>query len=558
MMSFSTIRAGSTNRNTIRAGGKFLAAFAVLAAVGWAQDTGAVLGILRDSVTNAPIPGANARLTGGRTLVATAGADGRYRIDGVPEGKYKLDGYVAGYVGPSAPQDLDIHFTSGTFNADVTLDPLAVLRGRVIDDRGTPVEGSRVVVSSSEMRTSFNAISDNEGRFLFDGLSPGAATLFASPPVPKQPAAAADPNAPRIEMLRTYYPSAADSNSATEIRLVPGDRNRGYDIRLIEERVQHVRGVVRNSAGEPVDGALVDLQPALSNAPLRVRAWGEDDFLRTDGTFATTSTNAKGEFEFRSVPSGSWKLHSDGRLVRKLNGDNYVFEPQRLKEPAESGRLQVSVARSDVDNADITLERPFDLVVTFEGVASQTAAPFLKNSGMLAPVSGLSMPLLTAKPDQLSANSVVFHGISPGEYVVKPPQPPAPSYISVTVGGQEAIGRTVDLRPGTPVHVTFSNAQTSIRGSVENQNSGALGVSVLLFPPPEADLEPVRYVNTGSGGDFKFEGLRPATYSVVAVREEDVADLSDLILRGLRSKAKSVRVEAGAAETVTLTVQAAQ
>ena len=71
-------------------------------------------------------------------------------------------------------------------------------------------------------------------------------------------------------------------------------------------------------------------------------------------------------------------------------------------------------------------------------------------------------------------------------------------------------------------------------------------------------MEPVRYVNTGSGGDFKFEGLRPAAYSVVAVRELDVANLSDAILRGLRSKAKSVRVEAGAAETVTLTVQAAQ
>jgi len=38
----------------------------------------------------------------------------------------------------------------------------------------------------------------------------------------------------------------------------------------------------------------------------------------------------------------------------------------------------------------------------------------------------------------------------------------------------------------------------------------------------------------------------------------DNTNLSDLILRGLRSKAKSVRVEVGAAETVTLTVQAAQ
>src|SRR5437016_200635 len=93
-----------------------IAALVNLAAAVSAQTTGSVSGVIRDSVTNARVPSANARLSGGGiTFVATADADGRYRIDAVPEGNYKLDGYTAGYVGPSATRDLQIRFTSGSF-----------------------------------------------------------------------------------------------------------------------------------------------------------------------------------------------------------------------------------------------------------------------------------------------------------------------------------------------------------------------------------------------------------------------------------------------------------
>jgi hypothetical protein len=524
---------------------KILVGLLSMAAAALAQSTGAVVGIVRDSVTNAPIPGANARLTGARTFVAAAGPDGRYRIDGVPEGKYKLDAYAIGYVGPSAAQDLDIHFASGLFDADATLDPLAVLRGRVLDDRGQPVEASRVAVNSSEMKTTFTAVSDKDGRFLFKDLSPCSAVLFASPPARPRPAEDAD--APRIQMVPTYYPSAVDAASATEIRLVPGDRNDGYDVRMIEERVQRVRGVIRNSALEPVEGATVILAPASAYEPLRIRAWGEDDPSREVQAFQHASTNSKGEFEFRSVPEGAWKIQADGRSFAKI--------AQRPGEPGESGLLRVDVGRSDIDHADITLERPFDLLVSFEGLTGKAVTPF-DLLGIFTPASGLAIPFM-AKVEQASADSVVVHGISPGEYIVKLPKGPSMPYASVMVGGQEAIGRKLELRPGTPVHITFSNIQTAIKGNVDSASGDRRGVSVLLFPPAEADMEPVRYLPAGSDGGFEFEGLRPATYSVAAVRDPDVANLSDATLRALRSRTRSVKLEAGATETVTLTIQAA-
>ena len=527
-----------------------LAGFLSLAVAGLAQSTGVVVGIVRDSVTNTPIPGANARLTGARAFVAAAGPDGRYRIDGVPEGKYKLDAYREGYVSPSATQDLDIHFTSGSFNADAILDPFAILRGRVLDARGQPVEGSIVSVTSSVMKTFFTTITDKDGRFLFKDLSPGSAVIVAVPP--RRPHPAPDAGAPRIEMVKTFYPSTIDEASATEIRLVPGDRNDGYDIGMIEERVQRVRGVIRNFSGEPVDGSSVSLQPALEYEPLRIRAWDDDDFLRPNNrSVGATSTNSKGEFEFPSGPAGAWNIHAEGSSLMKAS--------QQPREPTESGLLRVSVARSDIDDVDITLERPFDLQVSFEGLASKAPDPFLL-LGIFTPSAGLAFPFpfLATKIEQVSADSLVIHGISPGEYTVESPKGLMPYASSVTISGQEAIGRKVELRAGTPVHITFSNARASIIGSIDSPGGDRRGVSVLLFPPPEADIEPVRYLTAGGDGGFEFAGLRPATYSVLAVREPDVANFSDATLRTLRSRARNVKLEAGATEAVTLTIQAAR
>jgi Carboxypeptidase regulatory-like domain len=103
------VRAGTLGVRGAMSSRKIVLGLLGLAAAASAQSTGAVVGIVRDNVTNAPIPAANARLTGARTFVAVAGPDGRYRMDGVPEGKYKLDTYATGYVGPSAAQDLARH-----------------------------------------------------------------------------------------------------------------------------------------------------------------------------------------------------------------------------------------------------------------------------------------------------------------------------------------------------------------------------------------------------------------------------------------------------------------
>src|SRR5262249_6376084 len=186
----------------------------------------------------------------------------------------------------------------------------------------------------------------------------------------------------------------------------------------------------------------------------RSRPSDDDDFLRRiNGIVGATRTNSKGEFEFPSVPAGAWKIQAEGRSLMKA--------AQQPREPTESGLLRVSVARSDIDDVDITLERPFDLQLSFEGLNGKAPDP-VRLLGMFTPSAGLAFPLFATKMEQVSADSVVIHGISPGEYMVKSPKGLMPYASSVTIAGQEAIERKVELRAGTPVHVTFSNARASI------------------------------------------------------------------------------------------------
>jgi hypothetical protein len=76
-----------------------------------------------------------------------------------------------------------------------------------------------------------------------------------------------------------------------------------------------------------------------------------------------------------------------------------------------------------------------------------------------------------------------------------------------------------------------------------------------LFPPAEAELEPVKYIWTGKDGGFAFANLRPAAYTVIAVRNGKPESLSDAELRSLRSQGKSVRIGSGASVSVTPSLQ---
>jgi len=100
--------------------------------VGWAQDTtvatGTISGVVQDQTTGAPLSGAQVRVVGTR-LSTEAGLDGRYTLDGVRPGTYRVQAQRIGY----GLLETTVEVASGqTASVDFRLQPLAVALEEVV------------------------------------------------------------------------------------------------------------------------------------------------------------------------------------------------------------------------------------------------------------------------------------------------------------------------------------------------------------------------------------------------------------------------------------------
>jgi hypothetical protein len=133
-----------------------------------------VTGVVYDRESGAPIPGALIRF-GGSDLQATTGDDGRYAIVGLLRGTYQMEVDAIGY--RSLHGGLRM-LRSGELN--LPMDPVAGaapggrpsrIVGHVLEmESGDPVEGAEISVAG---RASIQ-VTDGQGHFAIDGLSPGA------------------------------------------------------------------------------------------------------------------------------------------------------------------------------------------------------------------------------------------------------------------------------------------------------------------------------------------------------------------------------------------------
>jgi hypothetical protein len=126
---------------------------------------------------------------GRRYLSARTGPDGKFRIDGLPEGT-KLDLAVAkaGLAPDQPPGSLrylapsGLSFDAGQSNIVLTLKPAGAIAGRVVrEESGAPVAGARVAVVPGVMDTgaSASAVTGPDGAFRLEDLGAGECILEA-------------------------------------------------------------------------------------------------------------------------------------------------------------------------------------------------------------------------------------------------------------------------------------------------------------------------------------------------------------------------------------------
>jgi hypothetical protein len=118
---------------------------------------------------------------------STSDAWGRFRFDNVPPGKYPIGVDAGPLLTPWIPDTVTMTAERGCEDASVVLHPSGRLTGRLVSATGRPVKGQQLLVLDALREDRQLAIGDfsrpstADGRFEFDGLTPGEYLVALNP-----------------------------------------------------------------------------------------------------------------------------------------------------------------------------------------------------------------------------------------------------------------------------------------------------------------------------------------------------------------------------------------
>lgn len=232
------------------------------------------------------VPVAGVRVTArgpGREVEAVTDAEGRYALEGLEPGAYRVGAALPKHLSPAAEERDARVAARGCVELDFRTSVDGRVEGRVLDAEGRPVPSIRIDLAppgqEDEPRPKHLwAYTDEDGRYELRGVPPGRYVLGFR----------LDSGIDGLKhpYPRTYYPGTQDPSAAAVVELEEGEKLKGYDLKLpppLAERA--VEGVVVWPDGSPVAGAYVSL--------------GVDEYAFEVG-LTNATTDAQGRFKLRA------------------------------------------------------------------------------------------------------------------------------------------------------------------------------------------------------------------------------------------------------------------
>ena len=476
----------------------------------WAQDKGAVEGILTNAATHAPL--ANARVIVDRAgvnetleLRTTTDGAGLYKVEGLPAGDYVATFEADRFVSAASPV---VHVSGSSLRVNAELWPAAQVRGRVLDDEGQAVPNVAVELYRYRGGRPNSVKTDRDGRFSFDSVSPGVYALASRPATAKRDG---------TSLAVTWFPGFASRSQAERVIARAGAEIEGMEIRLRRVPVWSIEGTALNEEGRPLAGVSVKLRPA--------DEWQPDE--------AVTVTDRDGNFRFSDARPGEWRLAASGA--------------------GREGYLSLLLEKHDLQRAELRLFPPFAMEGFIERDEPRDADGKRKVTGVYLMPEGGEGKQVMAFHEQDGA--IRFPKVQPGRYTIFPVGFVPNYYVeAVKLGDREVMSRPVDLNGGAvPFRIIYRSNAGRVRGAVEK---GGLS-TVALVPQDEALLDGqfIRTAKCDANGRFEVGSLKPGEYYAFAFDRVDRDALADAtFVRNLQPVAALVHVEAGKAADVDLKV----
>jgi protocatechuate 3,4-dioxygenase beta subunit len=554
------------------------------------QPGAPVEGTVINRITGAAIPGATVTFFTHQATnfeasryQATTDNSGRFRMDGMDQGKYEVLVEKSGFV--VFPKEPVVVRAAGPVEVRYQIEfgrsQRATLTGVVLDSHDRPAAGARVnLIRGPEL--GFNSEADADGRFAFNQLTPGAYMLRAAP-APKAPNAMPA----RTEEVATYFPSSIEETGAMRIEISGNAKIEGFWLQTAP--VFRVRGVVLDESGRPSRKANVKLAPVahyLAHVIASLDSYfaAADEGPGTGPEEATTVTDDDGVFEFPSVRTGEWSVAAEAAPV---------VNPRSGVNMASSGTSSVSIRDHDVMGTLVQMQSSFLQTGSsffIEQRVGDRGAITSASEGVVYPFwfSGVDGQRGTLKlgviqrddtcvPLKGSCTSVFLYNVNGGRYSIAPlpaimnDDRMADAHVALSGrAGSKLIGQPADLNRNAIVDMRSGGLsllpdgrETGYSGSVQGIVENGAGAGVVFLPVAGNVLLPAGYAGgVGSlgllvfcnpDGSFEAPSLARDDYWVAAFSGLDLEGLRDAnLLQQLVMKGTKVRVMSGSSTHLTL------
>jgi len=463
-----------------------------------AQNAASIEGVVLDTATQKPLPGVHINLRAGELVSygALSDKDGQISIAGIPPDVYLLSAQRNGYVRvpgkeETASVEAEVALGPGQHLTGfvIEMSPRAAIAGRVTDEYGDPMPFVHLEAVPGDLRRraqSLYADTDDRGQYRMTGL-PGAYFVKVSDTGVAEfiPAGRADSGAPAHAV--TWYPSAVSREQARAVEATAGRDATGIDIQMVRTFSLTLGGVVTGRGDHPVQVTIVGGDP--------------DPFY---GTRKFAMAGPDGKFRVSGLAPGRYS-------VAAFDYTNTLRSP----------RVEVSLQATDETGLVLNLTPSAELSgsLKVEGAAPGATLPDRLTVQFQPIGAGVQAKGGDVDPEGRFLMEQVF----PARFRVSVVPLPENAYVkSVTLDGAESQSDRLDLTQGAGaarVTVVLSLKGAQVEGAVTDADGKPLGnlrPFVALAATPE-DIGGDTIDRAEAGGTFRFTGVRPGKYRLVAI-----------------------------------------
>ena len=465
---------------------------------------------------------------------AVTASDGRYRIEGLPAGKYDITPSAPALVilGDKMETQVIVPGNATVERIDFSLTRGGVISGKITDNEGRPVIAAPVSLKpvDTSYSASFYSMAGNRMFFTDDR---GVYRVFGLPAGRYLVSAGNNDNSLFGQLsggpsqVRTYYPGVTDEPSAKPVEVAAGAEALGVDIKLgVSTKGFVVSGrVVEAETRKPVGITMVAYAAKTHRNPSDKDDddGGDDEDDEDDERFGSmsgfTMTNARGEFRFESVAPGSYRTITESIAGLSGTTEHYADPLDFEVRSSNLDSLEISVHRGAsisgvvfVENAGSSeLREQVATLILKANASDPQSGSFLSGAGRVAADGSFRISGLKAGKASISTSEFNPASIGAQQFsVIRIERNGVEQHDGIVVQPNEQI---------TGVRVVVILADCLIRGRVTVQG-GPLppGWQTYVFARSTTSPQDGNYPSfpVDSRGDFVIEGLTPGDYEVEA------------------------------------------